>query len=100
MAGTNERRQPILAPIMLSQLGASVALNQRIERACRHLFESALCEHGQFGISGTPVRTRLTHSGVFFYTNNPLFVFGAATLCLQLTGESLIRDAVQTVKRI
>jgi hypothetical protein len=43
--------------ILLAQLGASRALDQRIERACQHLVEHALSEHGQFSISGTPSST-------------------------------------------
>jgi hypothetical protein len=43
--------------ILLAQLGASSALDQRIELACQHLVEHALSEHGQFSISGTPSST-------------------------------------------
>ncbi len=50
-------RSTVWAVIMLAQLGASITLEQRIERACQHLFEHALTEHGQFSISGTPSST-------------------------------------------
>ena len=43
--------------ITLAQLGASIHLDERIERACRYLLEQALTEHGQFSISGTPSST-------------------------------------------
>jgi hypothetical protein len=43
--------------IMLAQLGASAALDERIEKACQHLFEHALTENGQFSITGTPSAT-------------------------------------------
>ncbi|NQU30478.1 MAG: nitrogen fixation protein NifH, partial [Anaerolineae bacterium] len=50
-------RGTVWSVIMLSQLGASVALDNRIERACQHLIENALTENGQFNISGTPSTT-------------------------------------------
>lgn len=50
-------RSTVWAVIMLAQLGASIRLDQRIERACQHLFENALTENGQFSVSGTPSST-------------------------------------------
>jgi len=50
-------RSTVWAVIMLAQLGASIALDQRIERACQHLFENALTKNGQFSTSGTPSTT-------------------------------------------
>lgn len=50
-------RSTVWSVIMLAQLGASVALDQRIERACHHLIENALTINGQFSISGTPSST-------------------------------------------
>ena len=50
-------RSTVWAVIMLAQLGASITLDERIERACRHLFENALTENGQFSVSGTPSST-------------------------------------------
>ncbi len=50
-------RSTVWSVIMLAQLGASAALDQRIERACQHLFENALTENGQFSASGTPSST-------------------------------------------
>ena len=40
--------------IMLGQLGASVVLDPRIERACQYLLEHALTEYGQFSYNGAP----------------------------------------------
>ncbi len=54
---TPKYRSTVWSVIMLAQLGASVALDRRIERACQHLFENALTEHGQFSVSGTPSGT-------------------------------------------
>ncbi|MBT7991797.1 MAG: nitrogen fixation protein NifH [Anaerolineae bacterium] len=50
-------RSTVWAVIMLAQLGASIRLDQRIERACQHLFENALTKNGQFSVSGTPSST-------------------------------------------
>ncbi|MCP4357990.1 MAG: nitrogen fixation protein NifH [Chloroflexi bacterium] len=54
---TPKYRSTVWAVIMLAQLGASVALDNRIERACQHLFENALTKNGQFSVSGTPSTT-------------------------------------------
>jgi hypothetical protein len=43
--------------IMLAQLGASIAQDGRIERACEHLCKHAFTKFGQFSISGTPSGT-------------------------------------------
>jgi hypothetical protein len=40
--------------IMLGQLGASLALDPRIERAIQYLCEHALTEYGQFSYNGAP----------------------------------------------
>ncbi|MEN8171937.1 MAG: nitrogen fixation protein NifH [Chloroflexota bacterium] len=50
-------RSTVWSVIMLAQLGASTALDQRIEQACQHLLENALTENGQFSSSGTPSST-------------------------------------------
>jgi hypothetical protein len=50
-------RSTVWSLIMLAQLGASIQLDQRIEKACQYLFEHALTENGQFNISGTPSTT-------------------------------------------
>ena len=50
-------RSTVWSVILLAQLGASVDLDQRIERACQHLLENALSEHGQFSVYGTPSST-------------------------------------------
>ena len=42
---------------LYGQLGASSALDERVERACQYLLENALTESGQFSISGTPSST-------------------------------------------
>ena len=43
--------------IMLAQLGASAALDERIRRACAVLLEKGLTPQGQFTINGTPSGT-------------------------------------------
>jgi len=50
-------RSTVWSLIMLAQLGASSALDKRIERACQHLLNNALTENGQFTLSGTPSGT-------------------------------------------
>ncbi len=50
-------RGTVWAVIILAQLGASIAVDKRIEDACLHLFENALTDNGQFSISGTPSGT-------------------------------------------
>ena len=54
---TPKYRSTVWAIIMLAQLGASSALDERVERACQYLLENALTESGQFSISGTPSST-------------------------------------------
>ena len=43
--------------ILLAQLGASVHVDKRIQKACQYLLDHALTEHGQFSASGTPSGT-------------------------------------------
>lgn len=43
--------------ILLSQLGASAALDERIQRACAYILEAGLTIHGQFSASGAPSGT-------------------------------------------
>lgn len=43
--------------ILLSQLGASAALDERIGRACTYLLGAGLTRHGQFTASGAPSGT-------------------------------------------
>ncbi|MFN2236509.1 MAG: nitrogen fixation protein NifH [Anaerolineales bacterium] len=50
-------RSTVWSLIMLAQLGASIQLDQRIEKACQYLLEHALTPNGQFGTSGTPSST-------------------------------------------
>lgn len=50
-------RSAVWSIIMLAQLGASTALDKRIEKACQYLFENALTVNGQFSTSGTPSTT-------------------------------------------
>jgi len=42
---------------LLSQLGASVAMDDRIARGCAYMLEHGLTEHGQFTASGAPSGT-------------------------------------------
>jgi hypothetical protein len=50
-------RSSVWAVILLAQLGASMALDKRIEKACQYLLENALTDNGQFSASGTPSST-------------------------------------------
>jgi len=50
-------RSTIWAIILLAQLGASMQVDGRIEKACRYLLANALTEHGQFTITGAPSGT-------------------------------------------
>jgi hypothetical protein len=50
-------RSAVWSVILLSQLGASIALDKRIEQACYYLFENALSENGQFSSLGPPSGT-------------------------------------------
>ena len=43
--------------ITLAQLGASVALDVRIARACAYLLDASLTPHGQFTVNGAPSGT-------------------------------------------
>ncbi len=43
--------------ILLAQLGASAAMDERIARACAYLLDHSLAAGGQFGISGAPSAT-------------------------------------------
>ncbi len=43
--------------IMLAQLGASVDLDERIQRACMYMLENNLSANGQFTVYGTPSTT-------------------------------------------
>jgi len=50
-------RSTVWSVMMLAQLGAQVSMDERVERACRHLFKNALTANGQFSGSGTPSGT-------------------------------------------
>lgn len=50
-------RSTVWAIIMMGQLGASVQMDKRIERACYYLLDNALTENGQFTRTGTPSGT-------------------------------------------
>ncbi len=43
--------------VLLSQLGAVAALDERIRRACAYILEASLTVHGQFSASGAPSGT-------------------------------------------
>lgn len=47
-------RSTVWAIILLAQLGASAALDERIARGCRYLLDHALTASGQFTSSGAP----------------------------------------------
>lgn len=50
-------RGSVWSVLMLAQFGASMANDERIERACQHLIENALTENGQFSANGLPSGT-------------------------------------------
>jgi hypothetical protein len=50
-------RSTVWSVIMLAQLGASIALDKRIETACDYIFDNTLTKNGQFSVSGTPSGT-------------------------------------------
>jgi hypothetical protein len=50
-------RSTVWALILLGQLGASVELDDRINRACHYLFDNGLTKNGQFTTSGSPSGT-------------------------------------------
>jgi hypothetical protein len=50
-------RSTVWALILLAQLGASVELDARLQRACHYLLDQALTDRGQFTASGTPSGT-------------------------------------------
>lgn len=50
-------RSTVWSVILLAQLGASIALDERIARACAYLLEHALTRGGQFSMSGAPSAT-------------------------------------------
>ncbi len=50
-------RGTVWALIMLTQLGASAALDERIQRACVYMMENNISENGQFTVYGTPSTT-------------------------------------------
>ncbi len=50
-------RSTVWSVVTLAQLGASIHLDVRIEKACNYLLEHALTEYGQFSASGTPGKT-------------------------------------------
>jgi hypothetical protein len=50
-------RSTVWSLVMLAQLGASVALDERIPRACRYLLEHALASGGRFTMDGAPSGT-------------------------------------------
>ncbi len=50
-------RGSVWSIIALSQLGASVDMDERIARACAYLLEQSLTENGQFTMKGSPSST-------------------------------------------
>lgn len=47
-------RSTVWSLILLSQLGASIKTDTRLDKACQYYLEHALTEYGQFSTSGTP----------------------------------------------
>ncbi|MBN1148936.1 MAG: hypothetical protein JXA78_16870 [Anaerolineales bacterium] len=50
-------RGSVWSIILLAQLGASLSMDIRTQRACSYLLEHSLTEHGQFSASGAPSGT-------------------------------------------
>lgn len=57
-AGYNPKyRATVWSLIMLSQLGASIEIDERIQLACNYLLDHSLTKNGQFSVSGAPSQT-------------------------------------------
>jgi hypothetical protein len=54
---TPKYRSTVWSLILLAQLGASAALDERIATACRYYLDHAFCDQGQIGLSGSPSST-------------------------------------------
>ena len=50
-------RSTVWSVIMLAQLGASIEMDDRIEKACHYVFDHTLTKYAQFSASGTPGST-------------------------------------------
>jgi hypothetical protein len=50
-------RSTVWSIIMLAQLGASAAIDERIPRACAYVLDHALTANGQFSVTGAPSGT-------------------------------------------
>jgi hypothetical protein len=81
--------------ITLAQLGASVALDERISRACAYLLEKGLTPHGQFSINGTPSGTvdclqgNMCAALVTLGCNDPRLALAYEWVARTVTGEGL-----------
>jgi hypothetical protein len=92
---TPKYRSTVWSLIMLAQLGASSALDKRIERACQHLLNNALTENGQFTLSGAPSGTidclqgNLCAAMLDLGFNDPRLEKGFEWMARSVTGEGV-----------
>ena len=93
-AGYNPKyRSTVWSIILLAQLGASVAEDPRIARACAYLLDHALAEGGQFSTSGPPSGTARLLAG------QPLLVPAGAGLRRSPPGECVRVDGPHRHRR-
>ena len=80
---------------LLSQLGASAALDERITRACAYLLTESLTAHGQFSMSGAPSGTidclqgNLCEAFLSLGYNDPRLDLAFEWMAHTVTGEGL-----------
>jgi hypothetical protein len=88
-------RSTVWAIIMLAQLGASSALDERIARACDYILDHALAPGGQFSASGTPSGTadclqgNLCWALVALGCDDPRLALAYEWMARTVTGEGL-----------
>ena len=88
-------RSTVWSLILLAQLGAAAAEDERIARACSYVMEHALTAHGQFSISGTPGGTVDCLQGNLCWAlselgcQDPRMELAYAWMARSLTGEGL-----------
>jgi hypothetical protein len=88
-------RSTVWSVIMLAQLGASIALDERIALACAYLLDSALTSTGQFSSTGAPSGTvdclqgNLCASLVDLGCDDPRLVQAYEWMARSVTGEGI-----------
>jgi hypothetical protein len=81
--------------ILLAQLGASISMDMRINRACDYLLQTALTSQGQFSMNGSPSATidclqgNLCAALVALGCNDPRLDLAFEWMARAVTGEGL-----------